>query len=451
MSAPFRVRIIQPCIGRRRGQRGYIRTWQMEPLAVALLAGLLPADVEVGFSDDRFGESAAEAPCDLALIPVETYTARRAYQIASDLRRRRVPVVMGGFHATLAPDEVMRYADSTVVGEAEEVLPRLIDDWRHGRSQHVYRASGRPSLTARRYRRDVYAGRSYLPISLVETSRGCRHTCDFCAVTAAYAASTKRRPADEVAAEVATLPRHRLIFLIDDNFVADPAGAKELCRALAPLRRRWVGQATVAAARDPELLSLMAASGCRGVLVGFESLDQAELERMGKGFNRNPAAAIAAFRSHGIAVYGTFVIGSDGDDAASVAERLRFALDQGLFLAGFNHCTPFPGTPLHHRLAAEGRLRWPAWWLADDYRYNEVPYHPQRMSAAEVREACLAARRRFYGVGGIWRRLRLGERLRDPRMAALFLAANAMHRGDVDGRDGLPLGDEAWNGELIPV
>ena len=298
----FRVRIIQPCIGRRRGQRDYIRTWMMEPLPAALLAGLLPAEVEVAFSDDRLGEFDAAAPCDLALIPVETYTARRAYQIASDLRRRRVPVAMGGFHAALVPDEVMRWADSTLVGEAEDVLPQLIDDWRHGRGQRVYRAGARPSLAGRRYRRDLYAGRPYLPLSLVEASRGCRHACEFCSVSAAFAATTKRRPADEVAAEVAALPRRRLVFIIDDNLVADPSGARELCHALAPLRRRWVGQATVAAARDPELLALMAASGCRGVLVGFESLDPAELQRMGKGFNGDAASALAAFRRHGLAV-----------------------------------------------------------------------------------------------------------------------------------------------------
>jgi radical SAM superfamily enzyme YgiQ (UPF0313 family) len=138
--------IIHPCIGRRRGQK-YIRTWQMEPLPAATLAGLTPADVNVRFYDDRMEAIPFEEKADLVAISVETYTARRAYQIASEYRKRRVPVVMGGFHATLCPGEVARYAEAVVSGEAELLWPRVIDDARHGRLEKFYRQSSRPSLS----------------------------------------------------------------------------------------------------------------------------------------------------------------------------------------------------------------------------------------------------------------------------------------------------------------
>src|SRR3954452_9844274 len=142
----MRVTIIHPCIGRRPGQE-YIRTWQMEPLPAATLAGLTPDDIDVRFYDDRMEDVPFDEPADLVAISVETYTAKRAYQIASEYRRRGVPVVMGGFHATLCPEEVGRYCESLVLGEAEALFPAVIDDYRHGRPQLVYRAAERPALT----------------------------------------------------------------------------------------------------------------------------------------------------------------------------------------------------------------------------------------------------------------------------------------------------------------
>src|SRR5215212_3226243 len=138
----MRLTIIHPCIGRKPGQ-SYIRTWQMESLPAATLAGLTPDDVEVKFYDDRMELIPFDEPTDLVAISVETYTAKRAYQIASEYRRRHVPVVMGGFHATLATDEVSRFAEAVVVGEAENLWPAVIDDARHGRLQKFYRQQGR--------------------------------------------------------------------------------------------------------------------------------------------------------------------------------------------------------------------------------------------------------------------------------------------------------------------
>src|SRR2546423_10618024 len=168
----MKLTFVHPAIGHRAGE-SYIRTWQMESLPVAVLAGLTPSDVETSFYDDRMEAIAYDAPTDAVAIPMETYTAARAYQIASEYRRRGVPVVMGGFHATLVPDEVARYAEAVVMGEAEGVWAEVIDDLRHGTLKRRYHGAQQPLLRVRADRR-LFRGKRYLKIGLIETGRGCR-------------------------------------------------------------------------------------------------------------------------------------------------------------------------------------------------------------------------------------------------------------------------------------
>ena len=452
MTRPFRVTIVHPCVGRHVGMKRYIRSWRMEPLPPAVLAALLPADVERRFYDDRLEPVPFDEPTDLVAISVETYTAKRSYQIASEYRRRGVPVVMGGFHATLCPDEVGRYCEAIVIGEAESVLAELVDDARHDRLQPVYRPDRRPALTVTPDR-SIFAGKRYLPIRLVEFSRGCRFKCDFCAITSFFAASHRHRDIDRVVAEVqATRRRGQMFFFVDDNLTSNLAEAKALMRALIPLKIRWVSQTAINVAHDPEALDLMKRSGCQGVLVGFESLDRSGLKRMNKSFNLmkgGPEAAMANFRRHGLRIYGTFIFGYDHDTADTFAEAVHFAKSQAMFIAAFNHITPFPGTPLHERMAAEGRLTYDPWWLDERYRYNMIPFEPATMPAEELADRCLRARREFYAWSSIAARAKHPIHRRDPWMLANFVAINAMHQSDVEGRNGLPLGDANWSGTLV--
>src|SRR5687768_15301397 len=181
----MRLTIIHPCVGRKQGQK-YIRTWQMEPLPAATVAGLTPPDVDVKFYDDRMEVVPFDEATDLVAISVETYTARRAYQIASEYRKRRVPVVMGGFHAMLCPDEVARYAEAVVCGEAEHLWPTVIDDARHGTLKPRYEQQGRATLAGLKPDRAIFRGKRYLPIGLVEAGRGCHFKCEFCAVQTVF-------------------------------------------------------------------------------------------------------------------------------------------------------------------------------------------------------------------------------------------------------------------------
>jgi radical SAM superfamily enzyme YgiQ (UPF0313 family) len=448
----MRLTLIHPCIGRRPGQK-YIRTWQMEALPAATLAGLTPKDVEIRFYDDRMEQIPFDEPTDLVAISVETYTAKRAYQIATEYRRRRVPVVMGGFHATLCPDEVVQHAEAVVCGEAELLWPRVIDDARHGRLERFYRQNGRPSLAELRPDRSIFRGKNYLPIGLIESGRGCHFRCDFCAVQTVFNASQTRRPFDRILDEIEPLKGQRkLFFFVDDNITSNLAEAKEFFRALIPLGIRWVSQSSINAAHDEEFLELLARSGCQGVLIGFESLNPENLKDMNKSFNMMRGGferALANLRRHHLRVYGTFIFGYDRDTSESFDATVTFAKKQALYIAAFNHLTPFPGTPLYSRLQREGRLLYDRWWLDERYSYNRIPFQPRGMEPEALQRNCLAARREFYSWRSIAQRGFDRVNRSDWFMWRNFFLINALHRNDVSLRDHYPLGDESWQGPFL--
>ena len=448
----MRLTLVHPAIGHRAGE-SYVRSWQMEPLPAAAIAGLTPADVELRFYDDRTETIPYDQPTDAAVLSVETYTAKRAYQIASEYRRRGVPVIMGGFHPTLVPEEAERYAEAIVVGEAEGVWPAVIDDLRHGTLKKRYQAEGRPTLDHTVIDRSLFAGKPYLPIKLIETGRGCRFPCSFCAIQSFFERTHRARHIDAVVEEIRALrDSTRLFFFVDDNFAADTDAATELLHALIPLKVRWVTQMSIHAAHDESFVELLARAGCKLVLIGFESLEAENLRQMRKGFNAmggGYAEAIANLHRHGIGVYGTFVFGYDHDTPTTFDDALEFALGNHLYIAAFNHLTPFPGTPLYDTLKKEGRLRFDAWWLDEGYRYNDVPFHTTALPHRAITEGCIDARRRFYSWRGIAKRAVSRVVRSDGLLLRNFLPVNLLHGREIDKRNGHPLGDERWRGPLI--
>jgi radical SAM superfamily enzyme YgiQ (UPF0313 family) len=415
----------------------------MAPLCFAVLQAHTPPEVETELLDERIEPIRYDGRADLVALSVETYTARRAYQIAARFRARGVPVVMGGYHPTLLPDEALGFSDAIVVGEGERVWPRLLDDLAHGRLQRVYRDTTFPPLDGPPPDRTVFRGKRYASLTLVQNGRGCRHHCDFCSIHAFFGASLRQRPAGEVADEIARAGgRH--VFFVDDNLLVDSAQARALCEALLPLRVRWSCQVSIDVVRDAELVRLMARSGCTLALIGLESLDPRNLRQMRKGWalrTGDYASCIGTLRRAGIMVYGTFVFGYDGDTADTFDATVDFALQQHLFLANFNPLTPTPGTALDERLREEGRLVHERWWLASGYRYGEAAFHPRGMTARELTEGCYRARTRFYSGASIVSRL-AGSRLtlRSPRRTAFYLAANLVSRREVHRKQGQALG-----------
>ncbi len=449
----MRLTLVHPCIGRRRGQP-YIRTWQMEPLAPATLAGLTPRGdgTVVKFYDDRTEDIPFDEPTDLVAMSVETYTAKRSYQIASEYRRRGVPVVMGGFHPTLVPHETSEYAETIVVGEAEGLWPEVLRDFRGGRLRRVYKQAKRPALTGLRPDRSIFEGKRYLPVGLVEAGRGCHLQCEFCAIQAYFKNTQTRRPADEIIEEIRRIKKP-LIFFVDDNITSNMEQAKEFFRKLIPLKIRWVSQASINAAHDEEFLRLIKASGCQGLLIGFETLNPENLKRMRKSFNMMKGGyekALENLRRHEIRLYVTFILGYDEDNGDTLRETLAFAQRHKFYIVAFNHLTPFPGTPLYKRLEKEGRLLYDRWWLDPGYRYGMVPFAPRGITAQEVKDRCIEARQGFYGFRSIFQRgLDFKVNSKNWFMWSHFFSINLLFRSEVLQRKDFPLGDEAYTAPLV--
>ncbi|MHB9133228.1 MAG: B12-binding domain-containing radical SAM protein [Armatimonadota bacterium] len=436
-----RLTLIYPCIGRFPGDR-YVRSWQMQPLAMAALAGMTPPEWEITFYDDRLEEIDYDTPADLVGISIETFTARRGYQIAAEFRKRQVPVVLGGYHATFCPDEALAHADAVCVGEAEGVWQSILADAAAGTLQRRYDGDGRRLLDGIQPDRRIFAEKPYFSLALVETGRGCPYRCDFCSISAFHQATYRRRPIPEIVEELRQL-REKHVFFVDDNMIGDPQNARELFRALKPLGLQWVSQASINVAQDDELLRLMVESGCVGLLIGFESLNSDNLKKMGKRVNQTERyhAALARLRSAGVVIYGTFVFGYPHDTPALFAETVRFAREEKLFLAAFNHVVPFPGTPLYAELAESGQLRYPQWWLSEEYRFGQVPFHPQGMSAEEIEQHCHAVRKGFYsGMSILQRSLDLRANCAGMRMMSAFYGLNFLLQREVAQKRGIPLG-----------
>ena len=448
----MRITIIHPAIGHRVGEK-YIRSWQMEPLPAAAIAGLTPSDIEVRFYDDRLEKIPFDEATDAVVMSIETYTAKRAYQIASEYRQRRIPVIFGGFHATLVPEEVEKYAEAIVIGEAENTWPEVIDDLRHGTLKKRYQSDTRPDLSAIKVDRSIFTGKRYLPIGLVETGRGCRFPCDFCAIQTFFDRSHRQRPIEDIVAEIQTLKsRNKLFFFVDDNFAGNIKTAKPLLKDLARLNVRWITQMSINAAHDEEFLSLLNRSGCKGVLIGFESLNPENLRSMKKNFNMMKGGyeqAMQNLRKYDIRVYATFVFGYEHDTQQSFSDSVDFAIDQRFYIAAFNHLTPFPGTPLYKRLEDEGRLRYQAWWLDEAYRYNDVPFKTQYLQPEDITRLCVQSRKRFYSFPSILKRGLSRINRSDSFMFRNFFPINFLHGNEINKRNGYPLGDEAWSGLLL--
>lgn len=441
----MKITFVKPNIGRLEHSL-YVDEGRMEPLQLGVLAALTPPDVEVALYDDRMEAIPYDEPTDLAAITVETYTARRAYEISSEFRRRGVPVVMGGMHPTLAPGEAMPNADAVYIGDAESLWATVVEDARAHRLQPVYRAPVGVPQPGTVTRRDLFRGKGYLPISLMQFSRGCRFACTFCAISTFFDKTQYCRAVEDVVREIESQDR-RLIFFVDDNILSDFEAAKALFRALIPLNVRWVSQGSIDMTRDRELMELMERSGCLGLVVGFESVDTQSLRSMRKAPNfvggfRNYQPQLEIIRDHGLQLWAAFTLGHDHDTVDSIRRTLEFALRNKFCFAAFNILVPYPGTPLYATLGEQGRLLYDGrWWLHPEYRFNHAAFRPERMSADELTEACFRARSTFNSVGSIVRRAcDFRTNMRSLYRFGLYMGYNPLFRREVFKKHGMRFG-----------
>jgi len=389
----------------RSGSGIFKRSLRYSPLTLTTLAALIPPELnaQVNLQDEGVQPLNLEFDADLVAISCITGTAQRGYAIADELRARGIPVVFGGVHATLLPDEAAQHADAVVIGYAERSWPQLLRDFSEGKLQPRYwLPTGRVLSDVPHARRDLLDRKKYSTVNSIEATRGCPHKCDFCAVPAAWPNIYAHRPIEDVVAELDTFTERHAVF-IDLSPVEDVQYAKALYRAMIPLKMRWVGLATTRIAEDQELLSLAAQSGCKGVLIGFESISQATLNQTHKGFHSatNYGEVVRRLHDHGIGVQGCFVFGFDNDDEDVFERTVEFVDRTKIDLPRYAVMTPFPGTGAFRQLEAEGRLLHKNWAL---YDVEHVVFQPKRMSAERLQAGLEWSWKQSYRWGSIARR-----------------------------------------------
>jgi radical SAM superfamily enzyme YgiQ (UPF0313 family) len=383
------------------------KSLRYQPLTLTTLAALIPDDLdtEVRLFDEGITDVPVDLAADLVGLTVITGTAVRAYELADHFRQRGIKVVLGGPHVTLMPEDAQPHADAVVVGYAEDSWPQLLRDFAAGRLQSRYDQAPDLNLADRPFaRRDLLPGNRYLTNNVFEATRGCVHNCDFCVVPTAWGRKPFQKPVEQVIADLRQHGARKLIF-VDLNIIADPEYARQLFTALVPLRVQWYGLATVLLADDPELLELAGRSGCRGLLMGLESISPQNLRQSHKGFNSPDKYCKVVERLHenGIALQGCFVFGLDQDEPDVFLKTAEFAVQARIDLPRFAVVTPFPNTPLYKRLEAEGRILTKNWEL---YDAQHVVFRPAKMSVAELQQGVETAWKHAYSVRSIVRRLR---------------------------------------------
>jgi len=442
----MRITLIKPTIG-TKSNRLYIDEGRMEPLQLGVIAALVPADCEVRLYDDRMEAIPYDESTDAVLLTVETFTAKRAYEIAEEYRSRQVPVIMGGMHVRLATEEVMEHCDSAVSGDAENILPLLLDDLRRGALQRLYECGiADPPQSACLTRRDIFEKKGYLPITLMQFSRGCVHGCRYCASSVYFDKKHYCRVIDEVVAEIQAQKR-KLIFFVDDNIVADKEQAKALFRALIPLKINWVSQGTINMVYDDELMKLIVQSGGLGFVIGFESINADSIDLINKGVNKEQGfdryqKEIQILRKWGLQTWAAFTVGHDTDTVDSIKQTVQWALKNKFTFAAFNLLMPYPKTPLYEQLQAERRLLYDGrWWLHDEYRFNYAAFEPKLMTPQELTEVSFYCRKKFNNpLSIVYRVLEPRTNLRTFKKFITYWLYNPLFRREVHKKQGMKFG-----------
>ncbi|MFC1998503.1 B12-binding domain-containing radical SAM protein [Chloroflexota bacterium] len=397
----MKLELIQPA---REANTGRLKKSMVPPINLGVIAALTPPGIEVAITDENVTIVDLEKDVDLIGITTLTVTSNRAYEIADSFRSRGIPVILGGIHTSLLPAEAAAHADSVVIGEAEDLWAYIIADFKAGNLKPTYKAETRPTLkNLPMVRRDLFDRSRYLGKNTVFTTRGCPFDCAFCSVTTFFGKSYRSRPIDEIVAEIKTLPKNEIIFFMDDNIAGNPKFAKDLFRALIPLKIRWLSQCSVTIAHDEELLSLAAQSGCIDLFLGIESISTASLAEVGKKINKveEYEEVIRKIHTHGIAIHGFFIFGFDEDDESVFDRTVDFAINNKLESAQFDLLTPYPGTKFYDKIVAEGRLLSSDW---SKYGY-ELLFEPKKMSAQTLHEKQQQVWRRFYSLPSIFKRI----------------------------------------------
>ncbi|MEX2317259.1 MAG: radical SAM protein [Pirellulales bacterium] len=374
-------------------------------LGLLTLAGMTPAEHECCYIEVADLRTQPQLPADFDLVAISSFSAQilDAYKLADGYRAKGIPVVMGGLHASVLPQEALAYCDAVVVGEGESVWLDVLNEAERGRLRGRYVPRSQFDLAAAPLPAYELLDVSKYNRLTVQASRGCPLRCDFCAASILIAPAYRQKPAERVLAEVDHIRRfwpRPFIEFADDNAFVNKRAWKRLLPELARRRIRWFAETDISLHEDEELLSLMRDSGCAQVLIGLESptpngLAGIELRHDWKRrWWPQYKAAIRRIQSHGIRVNGCFVIGLDGHGPEVFDDVYNFALEAELFDVQITVQTPFPGTPLYDRLRRENRLLFDGQWQR--CTLFDINFEPRGMTALELRSGFRQLGQRLY-------------------------------------------------------
>ena len=387
----------------------FTRKGMFMPVGVAVCAGAVPDGWHVEIVDECVLETPhiPRADTDVVGVSAMTTQARRAYELADAYRALGVTVWMGGIHPSAMPEEALTHCDAVCVGDGETCLPPMVNDWRLGRLQRVYRWTDYPPAPIGTPRKDLLNPADYLIFNPIQTTRGCPHDCTFCTTPAVFGRKFRQRSIPDIVEEMREAKerfRTRVFIFSDDNFAGNHRWAIELCAAIEPLKVRWASQCDILISNNDRLLSAMKRSGCLGLILGLESPRRETLAEAGKRFV-DPAGyveRIAKIHSFGISLWGAFILGFDTDDWIACRNACRFAQRAGLSMSCYPILTPYPGTGVWDAYSRQDRILTRDW---DRYNGASVVYEPARMTPAQLRHAQMAAFAEFFSLRSCVRRL----------------------------------------------
>ena len=373
------------------------------PLGLATLAAYLADDDEIDLQDEHVETLTLDDEPDLVVIQVYITSAFRAYALANHYRRKGAYVCLGGLHVTSLPEEAAAHADTIFLGPGEDTWPQFLADFRAGRPGKRYQSRLRTLEHLPPIRRDLIKRRLYLVPNSIVVSRGCPHVCDFCYKEAFFhgGKSFYTQTVDAALAEIERLPGHHLYFL-DDHLFGNARFAAALFDGMKGMGRLWQAAGTIKSVLQPELLEKAVACGLRSLFVGFETLNPANLtaQRKYQNLNRDYGAAIRRLHDLGVMINGSFVFGMDDDDPTVFDRTVEWAIQQGIETATFHILTPYPGTALYERMAAQKRLLHSNW---DLYDTRHTVFQPTQMTPTQLEAGYWRAYQEFYRWSAIWR------------------------------------------------
>ncbi len=400
------ILLIAPASGKWKkiGHSGVFRgkTFRFSLLSLLSLAAETPPDVNIRIIDEQVDDIPWEEDFDLVGITCMTAVAPRAYEISKQFRKKGIPVVLGGMHPTFCPQEAGLHADAIVIGDAEKIWPRVLEDAVNGRLQGIYKNNIPQSLKGLKpMPRHLLKGRNYGTIQAVQATRGCANSCDFCSVAAFHGQSQRYRPVREVRDEIAILPEHFFIF-VDDNLTADKDYARDLFHALIPLNKKWITQSTLTVADDPDFVRLAAKAGCIGLFVGLESFSGKNLDAVHKTCHRVEQYhdAIRLLHACGIGVEAGIVFGFDHDSPEVFRYTLEMLDRLEVDVIQVSIFTPLPGTPRYRSMANRIIDR-----NLSHYDFHNVVFQPRNMTLTDLQAGHDWVTREFYRPWRIARRL----------------------------------------------